>query len=362
MSIKLAIVGLGNCASSLIQGIEYYRNSPDNVIGVMHQKIGDYAISDIQIVAAFDINPGKVGKDVSEAIWAAPNCTKKISDVPHKGVTVVQGNRLDGVCAATAESFGCDPKAPVEWQDEAHDRIVAALKESGAEILLSYLPVGSARASRFYAQCAIDAGCGFINAIPEFICSDPEWQQKFINAGLPCAGDDIKSQVGATIVHRVLASLIENRGQVIDNTYQLNIGGNTDFLNMTDESRLVSKRISKTQAVTSICSVSKENVRIGPSDYVPHLQDNKICYINFKGRQFGDIPFELDLKLSVEDSPNSAGVMVDAIRCMKLALDNKVSGVLIGPSSYFFKSPPEQFPDAEAHALVEDFIAHHTVE
>lgn len=354
--IKLAIVGIGNCASSLVQGLHYYKDPAKKAIGLMHEYIGPYHVSDIEVVAAFDVNVTKVGKDLSEAIYAEPNCTQVFCQVPFLGVQVKQGVQLDGIAPHMLQVIDTVPAIVTQ------DQIVEELKASKAEIILSYLPVGSALASRAYAEIALKARCGFINAIPEFICSSQEWSDKFKAAGLPCAGDDIKSQVGATIVHRVLATLVADRGQTIDSTYQLNIGGNTDFLNMTDERRLTSKRISKTQAVTSIVEVKNNNVRIGPSDYVPHLKDNKVCYINLKGRQFGDIPFEMDLKLSVEDSPNSAGVMVDAIRCVKLALDTGFGGVLIGPSSYFFKSPPVQHPDSVAHHLVEAFIGEATAE
>lgn len=348
--IKVALVGVGNCASTLVQGIYYYSNrTEDNPIGLMHKSFGGYQIQDIQFVAAFDVDSRKVGRDLSEAIFAEPNCTKKIMDVPHIGVTVKKGRVLDGVAPHMKDFFVVDDNV-------AEQDIVDELKKSGAEILICYLPVGSAKAARFYADQALQAGVGFINAIPEFICSDPEWIQKFREKGLPCAGDDVKSQVGATILHRILTRLVYDRGEVIDDTYQLNIGGNTDFLNMKDESRIVSKRKSKTQSVTSIIDDPNLKVRIGPSDWVPHLKDNKVCYINIKGRQFGDIPFELDVKLSVEDSPNSAGVMVDVIRAMKIALDRGMSGNLEAISSYAFKSPLVQYRDDLARQKVEEFI------
>ena len=348
-NIRIAIAGLGNCASSLVQGIEYYRTH-DTPVGLMHEKIAGYAVGDIEIVAAFDVDKRKVGKDVSEAILAEPNCTKKLADVPELGVLVQRGPVLDGVAEHMREVFLVDA-----GQKEVD--VVAALRAAKAEILICYLPVGSAKAARFYAQAALDAGVAFINAIPEFICSDDEWIAKFKAAGLPCAGDDIKSQVGATIVHRVLARLIQDRGQTIENTYQLNIGGNTDFHNMVDEARLTSKRKSKTQAVISILENGSDiKVRIGPSDYIPHLKDNKICYINIKGKQFGEVPYELDLKLSVEDSPNSAGVMVDAVRAVKLALDRKLSGNLEAASAYCFKSPKVQMRDDVARAKLDEFI------
>lgn len=347
--IRVAIVGVGNCASSLVQGIEYYSENP-NAGGLMNADIGGYKVSDIEIVSAFDVDSRKVGLDIADAIFAKPNCTKKFSEVAKKNVPVNKGHVLDGVAPHMKDVFLVD-----ENYQEAD--VVEVLRESKAEILICYLPVGSAEASRFYAQEALDAGVGFINAIPEFICSDDTWIQKFKEKGLPCAGDDIKSQVGATIIHRILARLIQDRGQLISNSYQLNIGGNTDFQNMLDHNRLTSKRISKTQAVTSILNKGKSiPMRIGPSDFVEHLNDNKICYINIKGEQFGGVGFELDVKLSVEDSPNSAGVMVDVIRCMKVALNRGLSGNLEAISAYSFKSPKVQYTDDVAKELVKNFI------
>ena len=343
--IRVAIAGVGNCASSLIQGCSYYSDNSCSSIGLLHRDFGGYSVSDIEFVAAFDVDKRKVGKDLSDAIMAEPNCTKTIFNIQETGVMVQRGPVLDGVAEHMADTF------LVDENQEACD-VVGELKRSGAEILICYLPVGSAQAARFYAHAAIDAGVGFINAIPEFICSDDEWIQKFIEKDLPCAGDDIKSQIGATIVHRVLSRLIEDRGQFIDSTYQLNVGGNSDFENMRDETRLSSKRKSKTQAVVSILDNELINVRIGPSDYIPHLKDNKVCYINIKGRQFGNVPFELDVKLSVEDGPNSAGIMVDVIRAMKIALDNKKSGHLESISSLMFKSPKTQMRDSAARELV----------
>lgn len=339
--IKVAIVGLGNCASSLIQGIEFYGNDK-NKNGLINEIIGNYKVSDIEIVAAFDVDKRKVGKDISEAIFSEPNCTKKISNVSFKDVQVSKGNVLDGVSSLMKDYFIVDDSQEIS-------NIVEVLKNSKAEILVCYLPVGSANAARFYAESAIEAGLGFINAIPEFICSDNVWIEKFKSKKLPCAGDDIKSQVGATILHRVITRLIQDRGFKIDNTYQLNIGGNTDFRNMLDETRLESKRISKTQAVVSNLDEG-ENIptRIGPSDFVNHLKDNKVCYINVKGTQFGDVPFELDLKLSVEDSPNSAGCIVDVIRYMKIALEKGISGNLEEVSAYYFKSPLIQMREEDA--------------
>lgn len=345
--IKIAIIGVGNCASSLVQGIEFYSNV-DNKNGLINETIGGYKVSDIEVVAAFDVDKRKVGKDLSEAISSEPNCTKKFSDVLNKGVLVNKGNVLDGVSDSMREYFIVDDNQQIS-------NIVDILKNSKAEMVVCYLPVGSANAARFYAECALDAGIGFINAIPEFICSDKIWIDKFKTKGLPCAGDDIKSQVGATILHRVITRLIQDRGFKIDNTYQLNIGGNTDFRNMQDESRLKSKRISKTQAVVlNLDEGEKISTKIGPSDFVVHLKDNKVCYINVKGTQFGDVPFELDLKLSVEDSPNSAGCIVDVVRYMKLALNKGLSGNLEEVSAYYFKSPLIQIRDDEAQNRLKD--------
>jgi len=349
--IKVAIVGAGNCASSLLQGVEYYKNAREDqfVPGLMHVNFGGYHIRDIKFVAAFDVDANKVGKDLSEAIFTPPNCTVKFSDVPELGVGVMKGQVLDGLGKYLKPVIPLDPtQKPVE--------VARVLEEVKADVLISYLPVGSYAASRFYAQQAIEAGCGFINCIPEFIVSGKEWGKRFADAGLPCAGDDIKSQVGATILHRTLAKLLIDRGVKLEESYQLNIGGNTDFLNMLEEERLSSKRISKTEAVASQVPYEVP-LRIGPSDYVPFLKDNKVCYIHMRGRKFGDIPLTIDVKLSVEDSPNSAGVVIDAIRAVKLALDRGVGGPLIGVSAYFFKHPPIQMSDPEAKQAVEDFIA-----
>ncbi|MFA4975328.1 MAG: inositol-3-phosphate synthase [Candidatus Paceibacterota bacterium] len=338
--IKIAIVGVGNCASSLVQGIEFYKDL-NNKNGLINETIGGYRVSDIEVVAAFDVDKRKVGKDLSEAIFSEPNCTKKFSDIPHKDVVVNKGNVLDGISNTMGEYFLID-------DNQETSNIVEILKNSKAEMVVCYLPVGSAKAARFYAESALEAGVGFINAIPEFICSDKAWIDKFKEKGLPCAGDDIKSQVGATILHRIITRLMQDRGFKIDNTYQLNIGGNTDFRNMLNKSRLESKRISKTQAVVSnLDEGEKISTRIGPSDFVSHLKDNKICYINVKGTQFGDVPFELDLKLSVEDSPNSAGCIVDVVRYMKLALNKGISGNLEEVSAYYFKSPLVQIREDE---------------
>lgn len=347
--IKVALVGVGNCASSLVQGVSFYSQNRNVKTGLMHENFSGYEVSDIEFVAAFDVDKRKVGQDLSKAILQAPNCTKKFQDVEYLNTKVMKGPVLDGVALHMKEYFLVDTnQEPID--------VASELIKSEAEILICYLPVGSAEASRFYANEALKAGVGFINAIPEFICSDQEWIKKFKEKGLPCAGDDIKSQFGATILHRILARLIEDRGHKIDNMYQLNIGGNTDFLNMKDESRIVSKRISKTNAVTSILENKEFGLRIGPSDYVPHLNDNKVCYINIKGKQFGDLPFELDVKLSVEDSPNSAGVMVDVIRAMKTAIDRKMSGNMEAISAYCFKSPAVQYRDDIARKMVEDFV------
>lgn len=349
--IRLAIVGVGNCASSLIQGLEYYKEAREDqfVPGLMHVNFGGYHIRDIKPVAAFDVDANKVGRDLSEAIFAPPNCTKKFCEVPKLGVEVMRGPVLDGLGKYLKPVIPVDPThQPVDVAEE--------LRRTKADILVSYLPVGSYEASRYYAQQAIEAGCGYINCIPEFIVSGKEWGERFRKAGLPCAGDDIKSQVGATILHRTLAKLLIDRGVKLEESYQLNIGGNTDFLNMLEEERLSSKRVSKTEAVSSQVPYEVP-LRIGPSDYVPFLKDNKVCYIYLRGRKFGDIPLTIDVKLSVEDSPNSAGVVIDAIRAVKLALDRGIAGPLIGVSAYFFKHPPVQIPDEQAKQAVEDFIA-----
>jgi myo-inositol-1-phosphate synthase len=348
--IRVALAGIGNCASSLIQGVEYYKNATEEefVPGLMHVNFGGYHIKDLEFVAAFDVDANKVGTDLSRAIFAKPNCTAKFAEVPELGVTVQKAPVMDGLGKYLKEVI------PVDMNQKPVD-VRRALEEAEADILVNYLPVGSAKATRLYAQSAIDAGCAFVNCIPEFIASDPIWAEKFREAGLPVAGDDIKSQVGATILHRTLVQLLKDRGVKVERTYQLNIGGNTDFLNMLQESRLVSKRISKTEAVTSVVSYDVPT-RIGPSDYVDFLQDNKQAFIHLEGRKFGDIPMSIDVRLSVEDSPNSAGVVIDALRATKLALDNGVSGALDGISAYCFKHPPEQYHDAVAKEMVEEFI------
>jgi myo-inositol-1-phosphate synthase len=353
-NIRVAIAGVGNCASSLVQGITYYKDAVqgDNVPGLMHVELGGYHVRDLEFVAAFDVDNSKVGSDLGKAIAAGQNNTVKFADVGSVGVTVLRGPTLDGLNkyyrAAIEES-------PAEAVDVAQ-----ALRDAKADVLVSYLPVGSEEAQRFYAQAAIDAGVAFVNAIPVFIASDPVWAKKFADAGVPIIGDDIKSQVGATIVHRVLTRLFEDRGLALDHTYQLNVGGNMDFMNMLDRDRLESKKISKTQAVTSqleISNMGKDDIHIGPSDHVPWLLDRKWCYIRMEGRNFGDVPLNLELKLEVWDSPNSAGVIIDAVRCAKLALDRGVGGPIIGPSAYFMKSPPVQFHDDVAHNMVESFAA-----
>ncbi len=360
--IRVAVAGIGNCASSLIQGIYYYRNkSPQNAVGFMHWDIGGYRPGDIEVVAAFDIDRRKTGKDLSEAIFQPPNCTKEISrEMPSTGVIVQMGRILDGV-AGHMENYDRKYTFDPSDQPEAEEAdVVRILRKSGAEILLNYLPVGSEKATRFYAECALKAGVGFINNIPVFIASDPEWASRFSKAGLPIIGDDVKSQIGATIIHRVLVHLFKTRGVKLDHTYQLNTGGNTDFLNMLDRKRLTSKKTSKTEAVQSQLGddrLSQENIHIGPSDWVPWQKDNKVCFMRLEGRLFGDVPMNLELRLSVEDSPNSGGVVIDAIRCCKLALKRGKGGVLYSPSAYFMKHPPRQFTDEEARMMAEDFVS-----
>ncbi len=351
-SVRVAIAGVGNCASSLIQGVEYYRGAdPDaSVPGLMHVMFGDYHVSDVQFVAAFDVDAKKVGFDLSDAINNSENNTIKIADVPPTGVTVQRGPTYDGLGKYYRETID-------ESDAEAVD-VVAALKESKADVLVSYLPVGSEEADKFYAQCAIDAGVAFVNALPVFIASDPVWAKKFEDAGVPIVGDDIKSQVGATITHRVMAKLFEDRGVVLDRTYQLNVGGNMDFKNMLERDRLESKKVSKTQAVTSNIEhdLGARNVHIGPSDYVAWLDDRKWAYVRLEGRAFGDVPLNMEYKLEVWDSPNSAGIIIDAIRAAKIALDRGVGGPIISASTYLMKSPPVQMPDDQGRAQVEAFI------
>jgi myo-inositol-1-phosphate synthase len=356
--IRVAIIGVGNCASSLVQGIEYYRNAKerDFIPGVMHINLGGYHIRDVEFVAAFDIDKNKVGKDLSEAVFTWPNNTKKFADVPTKNVKVQRGMTHDGLGKYLSQII---QKAPGATAD-----IVSILRETKTDVVVSYLPVGSEEATKWYVEQVLEAGCAFINCIPVFIASEKYWQKRFEAHRLPIIGDDIKSQVGATILHRTLVNLYLDRGMPIDRTYQLNTGGNTDFLNMLERERLQSKKISKTNAVTSQIrarglSIDPENVHVGPSDYVPWQKDNKLCFLRIESRHFGDIPTYLDCRLSVEDSPNSAGVVIDAIRCAKLALNNGISGALFAPSSYFMKSPPKQYTDTEARDLTEKFIARH---
>ncbi|RSZ61434.1 inositol-3-phosphate synthase [Corynebacterium hylobatis] len=355
--VRVAIVGVGNCAASLVQGVEYYRDTPsgEKVPGLMHVQFGKYHISDVEFVAAFDVDAAKVGTDLAEAIDASQNCTIKIADVPTTGVTVQRGPTLDGLGKHYMET--------VEESAEAAVDVVQALRDAEVDVVVSYLPVGSEQADKFYAQAAIDAGCAFVNALPVFIASDPEWAQKFIDAGLPIIGDDIKSQVGATITHRVMAKLFEDRGVRLERTMQLNVGGNMDFKNMLDRDRLESKKISKTQAVTSNLhegplagKVEDRNVHIGPSDYVEWLDDRKWAYVRLEGTAFGEVPLNLEYKLEVWDSPNSAGIIIDAVRAAKIALDRKIGGPVLPASAYLMKSPPVQMGDEEARAQLEAFI------
>lgn len=350
--VRVAIAGLGNCANSLIQGVEYYRDADESlkVPGLMHINLGGYHVGDVEFVAAFDVDATKVGQDMSKAMWAGMNNTIEFVEVPDLGVEVMRGPTFDGLGEYYVKEIEESAAEPVD--------IVQVLKDSKADVFVSYLPVGSEEATKFYAQAALDAGIAFVNAIPVFIASDPEWAQKFVDANLPIIGDDIKSQVGATIVHRQLARLFEDRGVKIDQTYQLNFGGNMDFKNMLERKRLVSKKISKTQSVTSQIErrINSESVHIGPSDHVPWLSDRKWAYIRLEGTSFGDVPLNVELKLEVWDSPNSAGVIIDAVRAAKIALDRGIGGPLLAPSSYFMKSPPVQYHDSVAHDNVEAYI------
>ncbi|GAB4406270.1 MAG: myo-inositol-1-phosphate synthase [Anaerolineales bacterium] len=350
--VRVAIIGVGNCASSLVQGVEFYKNAADDdtVPGLMHVRLGDYHVGDIEFSAAFDIDANKVGKDLSEAIFTPPNNTYKFADVPHLGVRVHRGMTHDGLGRYLSQVIH---KAPGSTDD-----IVGILRDTHTDVVVSYLPVGSEMATKWYVEQILDAGCAFVNCIPVFIARERYWQKRFEERGLPIIGDDIKSQVGATIVHRVLTRLFGDRGVRLDRTYQLNFGGNTDFLNMLERERLESKKISKTNAVTSQLdfNLPPEDVHVGPSDYVPWLADRKFCYIRMEGTTFGNVPLNLELKLEVWDSPNSAGVVIDAVRCAKIALDRGLKGALVGPSAYFMKSPPVQYRDDEARAMVEAFI------
>jgi myo-inositol-1-phosphate synthase len=351
-SVRVAIVGVGNCAASLVQGVEYYKDADPSgqVPGLMHVQFGPYHVRDVTFVAAFDVDAKKVGRDLSEAIVASQNNTIKICDVPPTGVTVQRGHTYDGLGKYYRETIEESSDEPVD--------VVRALRDAQVDVLVCYLPVGSQRAVEFYAQCAIDARVAFVNALPVFIAGTPEWAARFEAAGVPIVGDDIKSQVGATITHRVLAKLFEDRGVVVDRTYQLNVGGNMDFMNMLERERLESKKISKTQSVTSQLShdIGKRNVHIGPSDYVAWLDDRKWAFVRLEGRAFGDVPLNLEYKLEVWDSPNSAGVIIDAVRAAKIARDRGIGGPILSASSYFMKSPPEQYADDVARELVEQFI------
>ena len=350
--VRVAIIGVGNCASSFVQGIHYYQDAPidTKIPGLMHTVLGGYHVGDIEIVAAFDIDKNKVGKDVAEAIYVEPNNTYKFADVPKLGVRVHRGMTHDGLGKYLSQVI---EKAPGPTDD-----VVGILKATKADVVINYLPVGSEEATKWYVEQILDAGCAMVNCIPVFIAREKYWQKRFEERGLPIIGDDIKSQVGATITHRVLARLFEDRGVRLDRTYQLNFGGNTDFLNMLERERLESKKISKTNAVTSMLGhqLNANDVHVGPSDYVPWLTDRKWAYIRLEGTTFGDVPLNVELKLEVWDSPNSAGVVIDAVRCAKLALDRKIKGALVAPSSYFMKSPPQQFPDDQAREMVQEFI------
>ncbi len=359
--IRIAIVGVGNCASSLVQGIEYYQDkSPDNAIGLMHWEIGGYRPHDIAVTAAFDVDLRKVGKDVAEAVFMPPNCTTVFcEDLTKTGVRVRMGCILDGVADHMQEYPETRTFLPSDEREATREEVVLVLQQSGAEVLLNYLPVGSERAARFYAECALEAGVALVNCMPVFIASDPEFAARFEQRGIPIIGDDIKAQLGATITHRMLTDLFHKRGVKLERTYQLNTGGNTDFLNMLNRSRLASKKESKTEAVQSVAAerIADENIHVGPSDYVAWQNDNKVCFLRMEGTLFGDVPMNLELRLSVEDSPNSAGVSIDAIRCAKLAQERGRGGILTSASAYFMKHPPTQFTDPEAHAMLEEFIA-----
>ena len=358
--IKIALIGVGNCSSSLIQGIYYYRDKdPQDIIGLMHHEIGGYQPEDIQVVLAFDIDERKVGVDVHRAIFSKPNCTTVFyPDVPPSGILVKMGKVLDSFADHMNDYDDENAFVLAKKPEPTKEEVVKALKESGTEILLNYLPVGSEEATRFYAECALEANVAFINNIPVFIASDPVWAKRFEEKNIPIVGDDIKSQVGATITHRVLTDLFNKRGVKLERTYQLNTGGNTDFLNMLNRHRLASKKKSKTEAVQAVTShrLADKNIHVGPSDYVPWQKDNKICFIRMEGKLFGDVPMNIELRLSVEDSPNSAGVVIDSIRCTKLALDRGQGGVLFAPSAYFCKHPLHQFTDDEAFQMIERFI------
>jgi myo-inositol-1-phosphate synthase len=358
--VKIALVGVGNCASALVQGIHYYRGKNENdAVGLMHWSIGGYLPSDIEVAAAFDIDKRKVGQDVNHAVFAAPNCSRQFfPQLPASGVKVQMGNILDGVSPHMLDFEDDYTFVVSDAPEQNQQQIVEALRSSGAEVMVNYLPAGSEKAARFYAECALEAGVAFVNNIPVFIASDPAWAARFAEKNIPLIGDDIKSQMGATIIHRALTELFADRGVKLERSYQLNTGGNTDFLNMTNHDRLASKRISKTEAVQSATKkrLPDRDIHIGPSDYVPWQKDNKVCFLRMEGQIFGDIPINLEMRLSVEDSPNSAGIAIDTIRCCKLAIDRGIGGLLEGPSAYFSKHPPRQYPDHQAYQLTEDFI------
>ena len=358
--IKVALVGVGNCASSLVQGVHFYGGPDRGSAGLIHDRIGDYGPADIEFVLAIDTDARKVGRDLAEAIFAPPNCTTVFQrDVPATGVAVRMGRVLDGMAEHMLDKAEDRGFRRAEQPEPDQAEIVGALRESGAEVLVNYLPVGSEEATRFYMECALEAGVAVVNCMPVFIASDPVWERRFQERRLPIVGDDVKAQLGATIVHRVLSNLFRQRGVTLDRTYQLNTGGNTDFLNMLDRSRLVSKKESKTEAVQSTMAerLEAEDIHVGPSDYIPWLNDNKLCFLRIEGALFGDVPMNLELRLSVEDSPNSAAVVLDSIRCCKVALERGLGGALIGPSAFFCKHPPRQFSDDVAAQLTEEFIA-----
>lgn len=358
--IKTAVVGVGNCASALIQGLSYYeRYSPETAIGLMHYRLGGFAPEDIRVVAAFDIDARKVGRELGEAIFAAPNCAQRFcADIPATGVTVSMGATLDGLSRHLADYPAHRRIEAATAAEPDREAIVRRLRERRVDVVVNYLPVGSEKATRFYAECALEAGCGLVNCIPVFIASNPQWAARFEQRGLPVIGDDIKSQIGATITHRELADLFRKRGVKLDRTYQLNTGGNTDFLNMLNRDRLASKKVSKTEAVQAVTAerLADDDIHVGPSDYVPWQKDNKIAFIRMEGRLFGDVPMNLELRLSVEDSPNSAGVVIDAIRCAKLARMRGEGGALEAPSAWFCKHPARQFHDSDAWRRLEQFI------
>ena len=357
--IRVALVGIGNCASSLVQGVRHYAEPGGNGAGLIHGQVGAYGPADVEFVLAIDVDARKVGLDLAEAVFAAPNCTTVFApDLPATGVNVMMGRVLDGMAEHMVEA-GSRGFVRADAPEPEKEEIVAALVESGAEVLVNYLPVGSEEATRFYMECALDAGVAVVNCMPVFIASDPAWEHRFHDKRLPIVGDDIKAQLGATIVHRVLSNLFRQRGVDVGRTYQLNTGGNTDFLNMLDRTRLLSKKVSKTEAVQSSLAerLGAEDIHIGPSDYIPWLNDNKLCFLRMEGQLFGGVPMNLELRLSVEDSPNSAAVVLDAVRCCKVALERGVGGALVGPSAFYCKHPPQQFSDDVAAQLTEEFIA-----